>query len=335
MWTLRAPISAIGSSAIRKSSSSSSSWPTSCSASCWFGETSHGSASMPRRSGSPSASSTTRAPSRVISRTARRRSPRRPLVAASRRTRPSTRRARGSGACRAGSRARPRHLRAPLVDLGVGAGGRVDDGGGRARLVPDPHEVVEDRLLGQLLDDPRPVRPPASPVATTGTSSRLSARATLMPLPPASASTLLARCRWPSLKIGTVSERSSAALRVTVTITRVTPSETWTLRDEPDEMVDGAAGVPRDLPAVPTAETDSAATSGVRAISLPPANTRTSPTCWPRTTGSARAELATTRSTSGLPTRTVRTTSSRATSLTEPARSPSPRARRCGARRSP
>ena len=33
-----------------------------------------------------------------------------------------------------------------------------------------------------------PVRPPASPVATTGTSSRFSARATLIPLPPASVS---------------------------------------------------------------------------------------------------------------------------------------------------
>ena len=86
-------------------------------------------------------------------------------------------------------------------------------------------------------------------MATTGTSSRLRARATLMPLPPASTSALLARCRCPSLKIGTVSERSSAALRVTVTITGATPSsETWTLRDEPEEMVDGAAGVPRDLP---------------------------------------------------------------------------------------
>ena len=37
MWTLRAPSSAIASSAITKSSSSSSSCPTSCSASRWFG----------------------------------------------------------------------------------------------------------------------------------------------------------------------------------------------------------------------------------------------------------------------------------------------------------
>ena len=76
-------------------------------------------------------------------------------------------------------------VRAPLVDLGVRARRRVDDRGRGARLVGDADEVVEDRLSGQLLDDARPVRPPARPVATTGTSSRFSARATLMPLPPA------------------------------------------------------------------------------------------------------------------------------------------------------
>src|SRR6266508_3097692 len=46
-------------------------------------------------------------------------------------------------------------LRAPLVDLGVRPRRRINDGGGRARLVPDAHEVVEDRLGCQLLDDAR------------------------------------------------------------------------------------------------------------------------------------------------------------------------------------
>jgi hypothetical protein len=63
-----------------------------------------------------------------------------------------------------------------------------------------------------------PVRPPARPVATTGTPSRFSARAMLIPLPPASVSPALARCRWPRWKFGTVSVRSIAALTVTVTI---------------------------------------------------------------------------------------------------------------------
>ena len=38
------------------------------------------------------------------------------------------------------------HRRPPLVDLGVGAAGRVDDGRRRARLAVDADEVVQDRL---------------------------------------------------------------------------------------------------------------------------------------------------------------------------------------------
>ena len=64
----------------------------------------------------------------------------------------------------------------------------------------------------------RPACPPASPVATTGTPSIFSARATLIPLPPASGSPALARWRCPRWKFGTVIVRANAALRVTVTI---------------------------------------------------------------------------------------------------------------------
>ena len=64
-----------------------------------------------------------------------------------------------------------------------------------------------------------PLRPPTSPVATTGTPSRLRARATMIPLPPASVSFSLARWRWPRWKLGTVRIRSSAVFMVTVTIT--------------------------------------------------------------------------------------------------------------------
>src|SRR3954447_13925232 len=42
--------------------------------------------------------------------------------------------------------------RAALVDLGLVAGGGIHHGGRGARLLPDAHEVVEDRLVGQLLD---------------------------------------------------------------------------------------------------------------------------------------------------------------------------------------
>ena len=51
-------------------------------------------------------------------------------------------------------------LRPPLVDLGERVRHRVDDGGGGARLVADADEVVEDRLVGELLEDPR-ARPAA------------------------------------------------------------------------------------------------------------------------------------------------------------------------------
>src|SRR5690348_15529066 len=47
------------------------------------------------------------------------------------------------------------HRWPPLVDLGVRRVRRVDDCGGRARLVADANEVVEDRLRCQLLDDAR------------------------------------------------------------------------------------------------------------------------------------------------------------------------------------
>src|SRR5437763_2384486 len=69
-----------------------------------------------------------------------------------------------------------------------------------------------------------PVRPPASPVATTGTSRHLSARAMLIPFPPARVRPSLARWRCPGRKFGTVSVRSIAAFRVTVTSTSGDPA---------------------------------------------------------------------------------------------------------------
>src|ERR687893_760270 len=72
------------------------------------------------------------------------------------------------------------------------------------------------------LNPPRmvsPLRPPTSPLASTGTSRALRARATFIPLPPASATLSVARCLWPSVRLGTTRVRSTAALRVTVRIT--------------------------------------------------------------------------------------------------------------------
>ena len=195
MCTLRAPSSAIVSSAIRKSSSSSSSCPTTCSASRWFGETRYGSASVPSRSGSPSESSTTRTPRRVRSRIGLGVEA---LVHAARQ-RPCEDDEVGAAAevvelLEQRLELVGRHLRPPLVDLGVRVLGRVHDRRRRPRLLRDADEVVEDRLGGQLLHDPRAgAAARRGPVATTGTSSRFSARAMLIPLPPASVSTSLAR----------------------------------------------------------------------------------------------------------------------------------------------
>ena len=56
---------------------------------------------------------------------------------------------------------------AVLVDLGLLARRVVHHRRRCARLLPDADEVVQDRLVGQLLDDARPGRPPATPVAIT------------------------------------------------------------------------------------------------------------------------------------------------------------------------
>ena len=63
-----------------------------------------------------------------------------------------------------------------------------------------------------------PVRPPARPVAMTGSPSAFSARATLTPFPPGIVRCSVERCLRPTWKLGTASVLSIAALRVTVMI---------------------------------------------------------------------------------------------------------------------
>ena len=93
--------------------------------------------------------------------------------------------------------------RAALVDLGRLAVGRVVDGGVGARLLADAHEVVEDRLRRQLLDDARPGRARRrSPVAITGWPSAFRPRATLTPLPPGIVVCSTVRWRRPRRKFG-------------------------------------------------------------------------------------------------------------------------------------
>ena len=66
-----------------------------------------------------------------------------------------------------------RDRRPPLVDLGVGAAGGIDDRRRRARLAVDAHEVVEDRLARQLLDDARPGRAADQAGGDDGDAERL------------------------------------------------------------------------------------------------------------------------------------------------------------------
>src|SRR4051794_1998854 len=68
-----------------------------------------------------------------------------------------------------------------------------------------------------------PVGPPAKPAAITGRPSRLRARATLTPLPPATVRLSTARWRRPRRKFGTATVRSIAAFNVTVRITWRSP----------------------------------------------------------------------------------------------------------------
>jgi len=63
-----------------------------------------------------------------------------------------------------------------------------------------------------------PVAPPATPVAITGCPRAFSVRAMLTPLPPAIVRASTVRWRRPSLKLGTASDLSIAALSVTVMI---------------------------------------------------------------------------------------------------------------------
>src|SRR4051812_14841657 len=68
-----------------------------------------------------------------------------------------------------------------------------------------------------------PVGPPTKPPAITGRPSRLRARATLIPFPPATVRLSTARWRLPRRKLGTATVRSIAAFRVTVRITWRSP----------------------------------------------------------------------------------------------------------------
>src|SRR5262249_31766899 len=65
------------------------------------------------------------------------------------------------------------HLGPAFVDLGLLPAGRIEHGGVRARLIADAHEVVEDRLFGELLDDVRARGPAGEAGRNHGLAQRL------------------------------------------------------------------------------------------------------------------------------------------------------------------
>ena len=166
-------MSTIRSSPDAKSAGVWNSKPTSSSASSWFGATRSGSPASPSRSGSPSESST-------VCRRARRasRSGRRIPVLGHVARQAACEHGRGHAAHQVRELGRD-HLelgrldrRAVLDDLGRGPERRVDEQGRRARLVLDPHEVVEDARRRELLDDARA----GAPAREAGREHRLTER---------------------------------------------------------------------------------------------------------------------------------------------------------------
>ena len=205
MRTLRAPRSAISSRPAARSSSSTNSWPTSASASCWFGETRYGSASTASRSGSPSESTTASSwrAVQLADELAVEAGVDRPRQRAgrARRTRPA---GRGRRASRAGSASSSSVTSGPHSLISVYA---FEVGSRTAIDVRDSPRIRTKSLrIPSFVSSSTssvPVRPPARPVQTTGAPRRLRARATLIPLPPALGKPTLARCRWPGWKFGT------------------------------------------------------------------------------------------------------------------------------------
>ena len=222
MITLRAPMSTIRSRPDAKSPGSGTRSPTSSSASSWFGATRSGSPASPRRSGSPSG-----VEHRLQARAARlAQRVRVPVLGNVARQAAGEHRRRDAAhevreLAPRPSRARRASIDGPVLDdLGRGAERRVDEQGRRARLVLDPHEVVEDARRRQLLDDAAcPCGRPRGPSRAPAGRALLSARATLMPLPPGCTRPWAQRWRRPICRFATRSVLSTAAFNVTVMIT--------------------------------------------------------------------------------------------------------------------
>src|SRR5829696_1106898 len=197
------------------------------------------------------------------------------------------------------------HVWAVLVDLGLLAAGRIHDGGRGARFLPDPHEVVEYPLLGEVLDDARP----GGPAGHAGRNDRLSERAQCARHVDALAAGhgglvdggvecdgddhLAMRIRMRRRRMARI-----AATRIprTMSTVRGTPSSDTTTRR------------------VPAPGTSAAVTRATRRTGLPSTTTVTEPTRSPAASGPSSSSGAFTLRRSCWPWRVVRKTSRRGTS---------------------
>src|SRR5512132_18831 len=195
---------------------------------------------------------------------------------------------------------------APLVDLRVRAAGGVDDGGRRARLLADPHEVVEDALARELRDDPRAGSPAREPRRDDGYIEPLERSRDVDSFPagerepgarPVALSGLEVRHRHRPIERRVHGHRDDQLNH---------PPMWWNVRPPNHFTRSATLGASRS----------SAATSAVRPISRPRSYTRSRPSTSPRRTGRSTRLGSTTRWTSGRPVRTARRSGRAATTGT-------------------
>src|SRR5215216_4863687 len=218
-----------------KSPSSIKSKPTTLSASCWFGLTSEGFALSTALSTDGGESTTVWIPRSL----ARRTRPTRKLSSRFGGTLPA------KTTAVAYSIRYSRRLENSLASAGVTSGPYslisvcVPAIGSMMAVEVREYPSISTRSNGMAASDmpsrmASPLRPPANPVASTGTSRVLRDRATLTPFPPASVMLSGALCLWPSVRLGTTSVLATAALRVTVSIM---PLPTYLLIENPPNCI--------------------------------------------------------------------------------------------------
>src|SRR5581483_5817232 len=168
----------------------------------------------------------------------------------------------------------PLHARAPFVDLGVRAAGRVDDRRRGPRLALDPDEVVEKRLLRQSLDDPRPGHAADEPGGDDGHAERLQRARDVDALAAGERQPGAGAVALPALEVGHRDRAVDRCVERDGDDHRKNASRWWAVR----------VAYQRIRLAGPGRATLRTATSGRVPSRRCPAQTSTRPSCWPRCT---------------------------------------------------